>query len=89
MRNTELQGSWIQCLFSKIRGVGSFLGPVSSPSMSLLARLTLPDICFSSFEAVLKPNEKTVGYIHNIHDIAAPMGTAYHSNHYCNSVFTA
>lgn len=53
--------------------------------MSLLARLSLPDIDFSSFEAVLKPNEKAAGYFHNIHATAASMGISYHSNHYCSS----
>lgn len=53
--------------------------------MSLLARLNLPDIYFSSFEAGLEPNEKPAGYIHNIHATAASMGISYHGHHYCSS----
>lgn len=54
----------ILCPFSKIKVIGSPLGPMSSPATCSW---------ISSCRVVLKSNQKAIGYPRNIHTIAASM----------------
>lgn len=67
-RDADLEGNLILCPFSKMIVVGSFLEPVSTPTMGSWSGLQC-QACIFSCGAALKFNQKAAGYpIHTYHN---------------------